>query len=315
MYPHRQPSSSEYFNYAVTAQDEFEALPHTEAFDAVMEVYKQSETVSYLSHDPILIDSDLFSKQLNDVLYFRSNVMVSDLAIELISGTGEDWVLNGVFLLDGDRYRIASSKHHAYITDLENNREAALDPINCVRLLSCIVTLEAEHDPTSLDKHLDTLQPEDTPSTIKALLLTLGHLNGRVSISRKAKFPTEFDDRAIIAKTVETETTMTSGIATTLELNWEIFDANTELTANIRRVNKPDVIDVNFGSIQPIDIPVESYELSKQFPELYTLSVEESEKQTHSIDDPGWPTIASAFMATVGPLVKEYRHLDEPDLR
>lgn len=314
MYSPNQPATPEYFNHVVTAQEEFETLPHTEAFDALMEVYKQSETVSYLSQDIISIDSDLFSKQLSDVLYFRSNVSVSNLAIELISDSGEDWVLNGAFLVDGDRYRITSSKHHAHITDLENNREADLNPLNCVRLLSCIVTLEADHDPTSLDKHLDSLSPEDTPKTIKALLLTLGHLNGRVSVSRNAKFPTEFDDRAIVAKTIETETTKMSGIATKLELNWEIFDANTELTANIRRVNKPDAIDINFGSIQPTEISVESYDLSKQFPELYTLSSEESEKQIHSSDDIGWPTIASTFMATIGPLLREYRHLDEPSL-
>ncbi len=149
------------------------------------------------------------------------------------------------------------------------------------------------------------------------MLTRLGNLNGRVSVTRIAELPCEYDDRAIIATLFEQESPRVSGFNAKLMLNWQIFDTNTETIANMNEVRTGDR-DHSSSSVKYLErnstiVPTDEYLISKQIPELYV--VEHATDNPHVIDSRenqnAWMHTGAMFMATIGPLLDEFRSLDE----
>ncbi|MEP6710690.1 MAG: hypothetical protein ABJA64_03140 [Candidatus Saccharibacteria bacterium] len=311
---------SVYYDHLLNAAEDFDALPLSSAFDMVINKYLLDERVRYITERGILIDADNLSKTLLDTFFFPEQSELSDLRIELVSDVDKNWSFGAQFKVDDSNYLLSANDIGATISGTNINGDALeckLPTNNVIRLLACIVNSEAAknpqapNDPAVIPEKLSDNDHSNPREILKKLLITLGNLNGRVVIRRNALLPCEEGNRALVAKFTETESPRLSGIVAELELDWEIFNPNTEIKTSLREVRAGEVTRVRFGELGSTLVPVEDYLITKQIPELSVLEENASTPKAIEPGEPAWLNLAATYMATIGPLMKEFRHLDE----
>ncbi len=296
--------------------DQFEALPYSSAFDSVMNKYLIDHRIEYNSEEPIHLTNDTLSESLADTFFFPHSSVLSNMTMTMVSSNEKAWALEGEFNVGDQQYCILASPEMCTLSgeDTDGNLlTTSTEHFRILSLLTHIIAQENSSDPRPILEKLSELSPHDG---YRKMLTKLGNLNGRVSVTRTAELPCEYDDRAIIATLFEQESPRVSGFNAKLMLNWQIFDTNTETIANMNEVRTGDRDHPN-ASVRYFErngtiVPTDEYLISKQIPELYSGEYTANNTLIDSREDQSaWMHTSAMFMTTIGPLLEEFRPLDE----
>ena len=304
-----------YAEYSLECEQDFDALPHSLAFEQVMNDHMTERVTAFESQVIVPLDIALLPPELSDTFYFPTRADLSDVKAILTEGPDDLWALTLKFSVN-NRVYVVTSTQEGLLIQTDNSEGGSIDyrveRSIAPRLLAAFAVSSLDAD---TDKHQQLFKDNTLPtdgSGIKKQLLALGHLIGTTNSSTTAPLPFEYGDRAIIATYTETESMHTSGIGTSIDLAWELFDSSTEFSYVSHAVKDSDTglnHKTTYVEVAANSASIDDFVLSKQVPDLF----EDNELQpalTINRSDPRWQNIAMTFMSTIGPLMDEYKYLD-----
>ena len=319
----RKPIGRNLREFSAEMQADLEALPHSAAFEQVMEDYKVEQSTLLQSTVRYDIHTSLLPNELQEAFYFPSIATVSDIRAVLQEDRFRDndtvdnvWLLTMQFLLNGRLYVLTVTDSQAKL--MSENSEGGSSthlttPSIASQLIAGLITESIpgknEDEESLSEDYTDTL----TSIGFRNQLMILGHLVGESRSTVTAHLPYEYGDRVVIARTVETESTDSNGAGLEIDLGWELFDTATEISLINRIVKDHDKgieREVVYGEIGDTKESIDDFLTFKQMPGLFK-ETEAVHARTVNRKDPQWKRLAVMFMVTIGPLLERYRELDQ----
>ena len=321
-----QTPADKYIQRTTRALEEFETLPHSHAFEALIENHLVERKTVYKSgtDEPFYLGNDIVTKSLRDTFFFPHNSKIDSIRLELLFRDQDAWTLSGSLDINTQKYQLVAMPEDCTLTgeDVDGNRIASTT--SHAHILSLLAQIAAsDREPGSFDHIIAKFEYLNDPSSIaeayEKLLKHLGNINGKVTTLRTAELPHDHPDRSLVVSLNEVESKTLSGVNVRFMLDWELADAKyTETTTMLGKLNQHEkqydflateirVLQRSGTSVLPSDFLV-----SKQIPELYSLG--ESTFAPIVIDPrdnyEAWVNTAMTLMATIGPLLQEFCHLD-----
>lgn len=297
--------------------EQFEALPLSNAFHKVLDKYLIDQKLIYRSDRLIHLEDGTLTESLSGTFFFPHSTTLSNIELSLISDATDNWSMNGSFDVGGQTYSMVASEGVSTLCGEDSNGNTLVAHTDNKRLLTLFAHIVASENDTNPKPIVDKLKDTSPKDGFKNLLFSLGSLNGRATLTRTAVLPYEHGDRAILAVVSEQESPRASGINTKFLLNWELFDANTEIIAHLNEIHNSGLdysqLSVRYAERRSTAVSIDEYLLSQQIPELYQVdtNLQPPTQIDPKIDKRAWIHATATLMSTIGPSLDEFRSLDE----
>jgi hypothetical protein len=311
--------------FSTDSEEQLAALPHTVAFEQIMLDYMRERHTRFSTDEGVSfeLDTSLLPQELVDTFYFPENARVSDMRAildETKDTEGDLWSLKVRFAINGIVY-LLTGNNQAMMVQTESSEGSVLDFTTthsaATRLLATFITSLIEPKAELREQTIGDYVGSADGTGYKNQLMALGNLAGSTNCATTAQLPYDDGDRMILATYNEVETMDSSGISAHIDLAWELIDTtSTEfnlVTHAVRDRTNDDSHEINYAEVSSTSAPIEDYLLSRELPELFP---DEEFKRPLTIDrnDPRWKRIAVIFIATLAPLLDEYKKFDTTEL-
>lgn len=330
------------YEYRLNCAEAFEGLPYRPELDDAMAEFAHSQKIHYVQEVPVVLESGDLPAELNDAFYFPDSPTIEAMSLDVSKDKDGNQFVAGSFYVGRTLFavnpafpgvRITTESHDgselAYITSQDTLFEllGAMYARNAARMLEQLhkesVELHKDDESDILEIPFTTITSNDikvvvgelldngTWANVTGLFEKLANETGKSNFTTHAIF-TPFDptvesaspERALLATKTETIHGSIEQSEVTLDINWFLGNANTEIIGTTAH-NSSEKFSSPAPSamIQPIDYDVESFLFMK---ELQAITGEKPDGKRFTADDPEWLILVSIFMTTVQPHLDRY---------
>ena len=302
------PDDYPFNSTAIERVETVEALPFSHAFERMMYDKRSARQATHVMDKPIILTPHLLETVLPEEvrnLLTSSHCVIDNLCITHTDIPENTPHLDVAFTADRKQHLLQAREDKAsYQVETYGAEDMTyiVDSRVALSLLAAFVYARQydERDPSVpidyVESQLELPRSEDA-NLSERLVMTLGHLDGRSTITTTSSFVTENDD-ILIAKMTEGESPTTSSIQSKLELAAFAFvdDTNqTDLHQNIVNTGasylpEPTTLENRFARQHTAD-------------QLVFIDPEEDYSE--------WSRVCDTFLAAIESDLATYKHLDD----
>ena len=328
------------YEYRLNCAEEFEGLPYRSELDDAMAEFVHSQKIRYVQEVPVALEPGDFPAALNDAFYFPDAPTIEAMTLNVNKDKDGHQFMEGSFYVGRTLFTVEPGFPGVTISTESNDGSSlsyktsqttllellgAMYARNAARILEQLhkesLKLSQEPDSEILDIPFTTITSNDIYvvvqqlvddgawSNVTELFEKLANETGKSSFTTRSIFtPSESTadtvstERALLATKTETIHGSIEQSEVTLDINWFLGNANTEIIGTTSYNGDQKFLSpAPSAIIQPIDYDIESFAFMK---ELEAITGEKPDGKRYTADDPEWLMLVSIFMTTVRP------HLD-----